>query len=916
VSQCPSRALHIGEAKEGESEPLENDKEEVYEAGDCLADEYEGDEENVDSSDVLGVVRCIMTQTKEQEDWRRTSILHTFVKIGEKVCKIVIDSGSCVNAISTSAAKSLGLPTEPHPNPYKVSWIDSTSIPIKQRCQVRIQIQSYQERIWCDVLPMGVSSIILGRPWLFDHDVTIFGRTNSCAFNFNGKKIVINPTQPKDNTKREASSLKEKMTGLNLIGARELEKDINEGAPIWMVAAKETMDHTPVEHPQEVVQLLKEFEDVFPEDLPDNLPPLRDIQHAIDLVPGTTLPNLPHYRMNPTEHQELQRQVSELLRKGFVRESLSPCAVPALLTPKKDGTWRMCVDSRAINKITVKYRFPIPRLDDMLDMIAGSIIFSKIDLKSGYHQVRVRPGDEWKTAFKTKDGLYEWLVMLFGLSNAPSTFMRIMNQVLKTFIEKFVVVYFDDILIYSKTKADHLTHLRQVCQVLRKDSLYANIKKCDFLTHRVIFLGFVVTSEGVSADPAKIKSIVEWPVPKSIHDVRSFHGLATFYRRFIRRFSTIVAPITDCIRKGTFEWTKAADKAFLTIKKKMTHAPVLRLPDFTKVFEVACDASGVGIGGVLSQENHPVAYFSEKLNEARLRYSTYDRELYAVVQALRYWRHYLLPQEFVLFSDHEALRFLSSQKKLNPRHGKWVEFIQAYTFVLKYRAGTENRVADALSRRSMLLNSVSTEVVGFERLKEEYPTCPDFGDIYRSLQQGPSSEHSDYTLLDGYLFKGNQLCIPKTSVREFLIWEVHAGGLAGHFGRNKTILAIEDQFFWPGLKRNVAQIVAQCRTCAIAKQQRQNTDLYTPLHVPDCPWQDISMDFVVGLPKTSRKHDSVFVVVDRFSKMAHFIPCSQTLDASKVAKLFLDQVVRLHGLPKTIVSDRDVKFTSYFWKTL
>ena len=194
VSQCPSRALHIGEAEEGESEPLENDEEEVYEAGDCLADEYEGDEENVDSSDVLGVVRCIMTQTKEQEDWRRTSILHTFVKIGEKVCKIVIDSGSCVNAISTSAAKSLGLPTEPHPNPYKVSWIDSTSIPIKQRCQVRIQLQSYQERIWCDVLPMGVSSIILGRPWLFDHDVTIFGRSNSCAFNFNGKKIIIHPT--------------------------------------------------------------------------------------------------------------------------------------------------------------------------------------------------------------------------------------------------------------------------------------------------------------------------------------------------------------------------------------------------------------------------------------------------------------------------------------------------------------------------------------------------------------------------------------------------------------------------------------------------------------------------------------------------------------------------------------------------
>ncbi len=436
------------------------------------------------------------------------------------------------------------------------------------------------------------------------------------------------------------------------------------------------------------------------------------------------------------------------------------------------------------------------------------------------------------------------------------------------------------------------------------------------MTPRIIFLGFVVTTEGVSADPEKVKSIVEWPVPKNIHDVRSFRGLATFYRRFIRGFSTIVAPITDCLKRGNFEWTKAAEKAFREIKDKMTQAPILRLPDFSKVFEVACDASGVGIGGVLSQENHPVAFFSEKLNDAKLRYSTYDRELYAVVQALRYWRHYLLPLEFVLYSDHEALRFLNSQKKLNPRHAKWVEYIQAYTFVLKHKAGKENRVADALSRRSMLLTSVSTEVIGFERLKEEYEHCPDFKETYQSIRQGPSSQFSDFTIHDGFLFKGNKLCIPRTSTRDFLVWEIHAGGLAGHFGRNKTILEVEDQFFWPGLKKNVAQIVARCRTCTTAKQQRQNTGLYTPLPVPECPWQDISMDFVLGLPKTLRKHDSVYVVVDRFSKMAHFIPCSQTYDASKIAKLFLNEVVRLHGLPKTIVSDRDVKFTSYFWKTL
>jgi hypothetical protein len=292
----------------------------------------------------------------------------------------------------------------------------------------------------------------------------------------------------------------------------------------------------------------------------------------------------------------------------------------------------MCVDCRAINAITVRYRHPIPRLDDMLDELCGSIIFSKIDLRSGYHQIRMKIGDEWKTAFKTKFGLYEWLVMPFGLTNAPSTFMRLMNHVLREFIGKFVVVYFDDILIYSKYFDEHIDHIRQVLTVLRAEKLYGNISKCTFCTDRVVFLGFVVTAEGIQVDEDKIKAIKDWPVPKNVSQVRSFHGLAGFYRRFVKDFSTIAAPLNNLTKKDVpFVWGDEQDRAFQELKRKLCEAPLLQLPDFRKTSEIECDASGIGIGGVLIQEGKPIAYFSEKLNGPHLNYSVYDKELYALV---------------------------------------------------------------------------------------------------------------------------------------------------------------------------------------------------------------------------------------------------------------------------------------------
>jgi hypothetical protein len=607
--------------------------------------------------------------------------------------------------------------------------------------------------------------------------------------------------------------------------------------------------------------------------------------------------------------------------KGLVRESLSLCVVPTVLSPKKDGGWRMCTDSRAINKITIRYMFPLPRMDDLMDCLSGANYFSKIDLKRRYHQICMREGDEWKTTFKTNEGLYEWLVMPFGLTNAPSTFMRLMNEVLREFIEKFVVVYLDDILIFSKTKAEHLKHLAIVMRKLQQEKLLVNMKKSSFMKTELIYLGFFISANELKMDPSKVEVIKNWPSPRNVFEVRSFHGLASFYRKFIRNFSGISTAMMDTVKKRhkSFHWIAEAEKSFNLLKRKITERPVLVLSDFKKTFQVKCDASGYAIGAVLSQEDRPVAYFSEKLDEAKLKYSTYDKEFYAIIQALKKWRHYLIPKEFLLYIDNHTLQFVSQQEKLNQKHAKWVEYMQNFTFVIKHISGTANKVADALSRKCLLLQEFRVKTLGFENMKDMYARYVDFGEAYEATENPVLRDRSpwiDYMIQEGLLFRSNQLCIPKCSMRENLLKEKHSGGLVGHFGHEKTFAKLRESYFFPGMRADVKRFIERCRICQHSKGRKQNVGLYQPLPIPEIPWEAISMDFLLGLLRTQRGVDSIFVVVDRFSKMAHFIPCQKTSDATYIANLFLKEVIRLHGLPKSIVSDRDTKFIGHFWRTL
>ena len=960
---CPSTRVMIVRADGGYSSASDFD-EETYAllAANNVAegDDFQQDEEHIRAEaaehyESLMVQRVLSAQMERAEQNQRHTLFQTKCVIKERSCRVIIDGGSCNNLASAEMVEKLSLSTKPHPQPYYIQWLNSSGkVKVTRLVRVEFAIGSYHDSFNCDVVPMQACSMLLGRPWQFDKDSLHFGKTNQYSFVHNDKKIVLHPMSPeailRDELARASKLKNQAVASENQIVANELEKhkkkssksvhhnkneiklkgscyfatksDLDEidasTTVCYALVCKETLfslEDTSISLPPAVTNLLQEYADVFPKEVPPGLPPIRGIEHQIDLIPGASLPNRAPYRTNPDETKEIQRQVQELLNKGYVRESLSPCAVPVLLVPKKDGSWRMCVDCRAINNITIRYRHPIPRLDDMLDELSGSIVFSKIDLRSGYHQIRMKLGDEWKTAFKTKFGLYEWLVMPFGLTNAPSTFMRLMNEVLRSFIGRFVVVYFDDILIYSRSLEEHLDHLRAVFNALRDAHLFGNLEKCTFCTDRVSFLGYVVTPQGIEVDQAKVEAIHSWPVPCTVTQVRSFLGLAGFYRRFVKDFSTIAAPLHELTKKGaTFTWAAAQQDAFNTLKDKLTHAPLLQLPDFNKTFELECDASGIGLGGVLLQEGKPVAYFSEKLSGPSLNYSTYDKELLALVRTLETWQHYLWPKEFVIHSDHESLKHIRSQAKLNRRHAKWVEFIESFPYVIKHKKGKENIIADALSRRYTMLSQLDFKIFGLETIKEQYAHDNDFKDVLLNCQEGKTWNR--FVLTDGFVFRANKLCIPASSVRLLLLQEAHGGGLMGHFGVKKTEDILAGHFFWPKMRRDVERFVARCTTCQKAKSRLNPHGLYMPLPVPSAPWEDISMDFVLGLPRTKKGRDSVFVVVDRFSKMAHFIPCHKSDDATHVADLFFREIVRLHGVPNTIVSDRDAKFLSHFWRTL
>ncbi|GKC14941.1 putative reverse transcriptase domain-containing protein [Tanacetum coccineum] len=468
------------------------------------------------------------------------------------------------------------------------------------------------------VTELGTFDVIIGMDWLAANGAVIICGKKEVHIPIKNRTLVV---------KGDSNSSR-----LKVISCIKARKYIERGCHLFLAHVTEKEKS---EKRLEDVPVIRDFPEVFPDDLP-GLPPPRQVEFKIDLVPGAAPVARAPYRLAPSEMKELSEQLKELLEKGFIRPSSSPWGAPVLFVKKKDGSFRMCIDYRELNKLTVKNRYPLPRIDDLFDQLQGSSVYSKIDLRSGYHQLRVREEDIPITAFRTRYGHYEFQVMPFGLTNAPAVFMDLMNRVCKPYLDKFVIVFIDDILIYSKTEEEHSEHLKIILDLLKKERLYAKFSKCDFWLESVQFLGHVINSEGVHVDPAKIEAIKNWPAPTSPTEVRQFMGLAGYYRRFIEGFSLIAKPLTKLTQKNKkFEWGADEEEAFQKLKQDLCTAPILALPEGPDDFVVYCDASLKGYGAVLMQWDKVIAYASRQLKTHEENYTTHDLELGAVVFALR-----------------------------------------------------------------------------------------------------------------------------------------------------------------------------------------------------------------------------------------------------------------------------------------
>ena len=815
--------------------------------------------------------------------------------------KALIDSGADGQFINTKFAIKHRIPMTPLPRPIPVLNVDGT--PNHQGIITHftwrwIQMGSKQFTCRFLVTSLGKEDIILGLPWLKRYNPSI---------DWQNKTLTIQKTNM-------ATSI-----------AQQVNKP--KGDPKELV-------------PQEYHSFLQLFEKGAASRLPEHRP----YDHAINLKPDFRPRDCKAYPLTPKEEEATKEFLEENLAKGYIRPSKSPMASPFFFVDKKDSSLRPCQDYRYVNEGTIKDAYPFPLISDLMDKLKGAKYFTKLDLRSGYNNVRIKPGDEWKAAFKTSKGLFEPLVMFFGLCNSPATFQRFMDDIFRIeIVDGGIVIYMDDILIFASTLPELREKTFKVLQILKDNDLYLKPEKCTFEVQQVEFLGMIVTPNQIHMDPAKLSGIQTWPAPTTVKQLRSFLGFCNFYRRFIPQYSDITNPLHELTRANeSWKWTPERQQAFDKLKSLFAQQPALLIPNPAQPFILETDASKVATGGVLYQANsngelQPCGYISEALGPAQQRYEVYDRELLGIIRGLNAWRHYLLgsPHQVVIWCDHKNLSYFRAARRLTPRQSRWNLILSQYDKAITHKPGKTIPGADLLSRRSdhgvepdemrilipdsMIINNINIDDLR-ERIQQELEKDA-LAQIILNAKTKKLPAPAHVTLDDWAIDPNTQLLmfrkklyIPDNrDLKQTILKLSHDVPTRGHPGIFKTTYIVRQQYWWPGLTVFVKNYINGCAQC---QQMKINTHPTAPPLNPipadpnALPFQSVSMDFITDLPESST-YDSIMVIVDHdVSKGIILIPCRKTIDAFETAKLYLDQVYRRFGLPNSIISDRGPQFAS------
>lgn len=872
-------------------------------------------------------------------------------------CRLLIDSGASRNFLSKSWVTQHRIRSGNIPRALRIRLADGTLTATAQHASGTVDFPALAYDSDFLVLKLPEYDGILGMPFLAATNPDIDWTSNSITapFRLEGERhqapevrcMLLEPADMRKLLKKDLG------TELYLCMVSELEAELENTTPDPM-APKTDMSS---DNEGRLHQLLRKFKVTFdePSGVTDAGPDMR-----INLKPGTRPPDQPLRRMSPAELEEVKRQLESYLAKGWIRPSVSEFGAPVLFARKADGSLRFCVDYRELNSATIKDRYPLPRPDMLFDQLHGAKCFSTVDLWTGYHQSRIHPDDIHKTSFKTRFGSFEFLVLPFGLTNAPSQFMRLMQDVLKPYLDKFVVIFLDDVLIYSKNEEEHLRHIELVLQAFEKAKLRVKLSKCSFARKSTRFLGYIVSGEGLSVDPKKTSAVADWPLPHDHTSTRSFLGFVGFFRRFIKDFAKIAAPLTD-LTKSTVPFPdklpQAAVDAFHLLKAALVAAPLLIVP-FTgpeATFELYTDASGVGLGAVLLQDQgkgpQPVCYESRKLSPAEQNYPVHEQELLGVVYAVKMFRHYLEGcKSFTIYTDHHSLRYFFTQKDLSRRQARWAQELANFqpNMTIVYKKGADNQ-ADALSRLPSL-NSLddrsdagsAARVEGLveslirllpvhiladaaDELKAEIQASYVGDPFFESERETKMLEFRDGLWYYPSSLEDNREIIVVGSacsgLRGKLIAQVHDEPTAGHADYRKTLATIKRQYWWKGMNKTVKSYVRSCVTCQRIKSSTQApAGLLQPHQVPPRPWAHVSMDLITDLPPSKaydgQVYDSVVTFVDMLTKEAIFVRARKSMDAEQLARIYVDHVFAKKGLSQKLVSDRDTRINSEFWKTV